>query len=224
MTTAHSDLKFAIVGGGIAGLTLAIALHHRGLNVKIYEQANQFHEIGAGVSFTPNAIQAMKICHPEIHEAFERVCTRNIWPSKRKVWFDYYDTQRGDATGKPAFSICNSLGQNAVHRAQFLDELIKLIPHSIASYGKRLDRFEEKRNGKMKLIFTDNTVEEADVILACDGIKSRSRQVLFGVDNPCSFPTYTHKYAYRALVPMEDAISAMGEEMAQNSGMHVSQK
>jgi salicylate hydroxylase len=222
MMKSHNDLKFAIIGGGIAGLTLAIALHHRGLKVKIYEQTAQFQEIGAGVSFTPNAVAAMKLCHDEIYQAFERVCTRNIWPSKQKVWFDYYDAQNADASQTPAFTIYNSLGQNGVHRAHFLDELVKLLPKEVASFGKRLDRYEEDSKGKIRLIFTDQTEDEADVILACDGIKSRVRQLLFGTDHPCAFPSYSHKYAYRALVPMDDAISAIGEEKAQNAAMHVS--
>ncbi|KAK2595351.1 hypothetical protein QQS21_006951 [Conoideocrella luteorostrata] len=211
----------AIVGGGIAGLTLAIALHHRGLKVKIFEQASRFQEIGAGVSFTPNAVQAMKVCHPAIHEAFEKVCTRNIWPSKQKVWFDYYDAQSEGAAGKPAFSISNDLGQNGVHRAHFLDELIKLVPGHVAHFGKKLDRYERDRRNRYRLMFADGSVEDADVILGCDGIKSRVRQLMFGTSHPCASPSYTHKYAYRALVPMESAIKAIGREKAQNAAMHM---
>ncbi|KAH6891487.1 putative salicylate hydroxylase [Thelonectria olida] len=217
-------LDYAIIGGGIAGLTLAIALHHRGVSVKIYEQAAQFGEIGAGVSFTPNAVHAMKICHPGVHDAFEKVCTRNLWPEKQKVWFDYYDGQTNDVEAtsqKPAFAIGNDLGQNGVHRAHFLDELVKLVPPEIASFGKRLDRYEQDDGGKYTLFFVDGSTAKADAILACDGIKSRVRQCLFGADHPCALPSYTHKYAYRALVPMEDAVAAVGKEKAQNAGMHM---
>lgn len=62
-------LEIAVIGGGIAGLTLAIALHARDVAVTVYEQAPKFGEIGAGVSFTPNALQAMKICHPGVYDA-----------------------------------------------------------------------------------------------------------------------------------------------------------
>ncbi|KAK7424490.1 hypothetical protein QQX98_000455 [Neonectria punicea] len=216
--------NYAIVGGGIAGLTLAIALHHRGVPVTIYEQASRFGEIGAGVSFTPNAVQAMKMCHPGVHEAFEKVCTRNLWPSKQKVWFDYYDgqTKAVEASAqKPAFSISNNLGQNGVHRAHFLDELVKLIPAKLASFGKRLDTFERNAGGDYTLFFTDGSTAKVDAILACDGIKSKARGCLFGADHPCATPSYTHKYAYRALVPMDDAVASIGKEKAQNAGMHM---
>lgn len=220
---AHkSHLEFAIIGGGVAGLTLAIALLRRGLKVDIFEQAGQFQEIGAGISFTPNAVQAMKICDPAIHEAFERVCTRNIWPSKQKTWFDYYDAQSENATSSPVFSIANDLGQNGVHRAHFLDELIKLVPSQAAHFGKKLDKYEEDKQGRLRLSFTDGSEHQADVLLACDGIKSKVRQLLFGANHPCANPSYTHKYAYRALVPMDAAIDSLGEERAQNAAMHVS--
>src|SRR3954452_23369374 len=87
--TKSKNFEVAIVGGGIAGITLAIALYHRDIPVTRYEHASQFGEIGAGISFSPNAVQAMKVCHQGVYDAFERVCTRNLWPSKQKVWFDY---------------------------------------------------------------------------------------------------------------------------------------
>ena len=90
------NLHFAIIGGGITGLTLAIALHYRGISVKLYEQAPSFKEIGAGVAFTPNAVQAMRVCHDGVYQAFESVRTRNLWESKQNTWFDYYDGERTD--------------------------------------------------------------------------------------------------------------------------------
>src|SRR5476651_1030746 len=49
------ELQIAIVGGGIGGLTTALALRARGLNVTVFEQASVLREIGAGVSIHPNA-------------------------------------------------------------------------------------------------------------------------------------------------------------------------
>jgi len=219
------NFEIAIVGGGISGLTLAIALYHRSIPVHVYEQAPAFGEIGAGVSFSPNALQAMKVCHQGIHEAFEKVCTRNLWPSKQKVWFDYLDGYEDAVNGAgkqdAAFTISNSLGQNGVHRAHFLDELVKLVPKDIASFGKRLNDLTENENGKMVMTFDDGTSAEADAVIGCDGIKSRVRQALVGADHPSAAPVYTHKYAYRGLVAMEDAVAAIGEERAQNACIYV---
>ncbi|KAL3471907.1 hypothetical protein BJX99DRAFT_15248 [Aspergillus californicus] len=233
--TKNKDFHVAIVGGGIAGLTLAIALYHRGVSTTIYEQAAAFSEVGAGVSFSPNAVEAMKLCHDGIYESFKKVCTRNLWPSKEKVWFDYldgyteneadYNASSGGEEAKRqniAFTITNSIGQTGVHRAHFLDEMVKLVPDEIARFNKRLEDIEERESdGKLVLKFADGARDEADLVIGCDGIKSRVRQILVGEDHPSANPSFTHKYAYRGLVPMDKAIEAIGEELASNSCMHM---
>ncbi|KAL5358745.1 hypothetical protein BJX96DRAFT_147206 [Aspergillus floccosus] len=220
------NFHVAVVGGGIAGVTLAITLHHRGVPVTIYEQAAAFGEVGAGVSFGPNAVQAMQTCHPGIHAAFEKVCTRNLWPSKQDVWFDYldgYTPTTNTTAGRQdiAFTIRNSLGQTGVHRAHFLDELIRLIPNDIARFNKRCESIVERPDGRLVLRFADGTEDLADVVIGCDGIKSQIRRLLVGDDHPSANPAYTHKYAYRGLVPMDQAIEAIGEELASNACMHM---
>jgi salicylate hydroxylase len=57
-------------------------------------------------------------------------------------------------------------------------------------------------------------------VIGTDGLKSRVRQLLFGVDNPVSYPHYTHKIAYRALIPMPLAISRLGKSLALNQHMY----
>ena len=222
------DFSIAIIGGGIAGLSLAIALRNRSIPCKIYEQAPKFGEIGAGVSFTSNAIEAMDICGPGVRAAYDKVKTVNAWPEKAKVWFDYLDGTQSEGKGKyqaPEFVISNDLGQNGVHRAHLLDELVKLVPKDIAVFGKRLKSIDDSKTnegGQLVMSFEDGTTAEADAIVGCDGIKSRVRGALFGVDSPIAKPVYTHKYAYRALVPIDKAIEVLGEENAKNACMHVS--
>lgn len=220
-----TEFHYAIIGGGITGLTLAIALHHRGLSVTLYEQAPSFKEIGAGVAFTPNAVQAMQICQDSINQAFEAVRTRNLWESKQDVWFEYYDgiSAKGEQAKAqiPAFTIRSKIGNAGVHRAHFLEKLVPLLPTEIAQFGKRLQSIQEMEDGRMSMSFADGSTASADAILGCDGIKSRVRQIMFGEDHLCAHPTYTHKYAYRALVPMDDAVAALGEQKAKTSCMHV---
>lgn len=219
------EFEVAIVGGGIAGLTLAIALHHRNVPIKIYEQAHKFGEIGAGVSFSPNAVRAMKKCHTGIHEAFEKVCTRNEWSSKSNVWFDFmngYDNSLDEPGHQRAeFTVSNSIGQCGVHRATFLDELVKLLPDGIAHFGKRLKDVTGKKDGKLEIFFEDGTTATADAVIGSDGIKSKVRQVMFGEKHPCAHPIYTHKYAYRGLADMSQAVAAIGEERAKNACLHM---
>ncbi|GKU22991.1 unnamed protein product [Fusarium langsethiae] len=217
-TSSQKSFDIAIVGGGIAGLTLAIALHRRNIPVTLYERADNFHEIGAGVSFTPNAVQAMKVCHPGVGEAFHKVCTWNAWESKKKTWFDFLDGTTEDS--KTAFSIETSLGQNGVHRARFLDELIHLLPSERVQFGKQIEQAEEDSDGKIRMTFSDGTTAYADALIGCDGIGSRVRKFIVGENHPSARPQYSHKYAYRGLIPMDKAIEAVGEERARNAFNH----
>ncbi|KAM5383377.1 hypothetical protein ACJZ2D_002070 [Fusarium nematophilum] len=212
--------EIAVIGGGIAGVTLAVALHHRNVPITLYERASNFHEIGAGVSFTPNAVHAMEACHPGIYAAFDKVCTWNGWASKRGTWFDYLDgTAEKDEI---AFPIKTSLGQNGVHRAHFLDELVKLLPKDRIQFGKQIEETrEDESTGKIVMVFSDGSTATADAVVGCDGIRSRVREMVVGADHPSVHPSYSHKYAYRGLVPMDKAIEAIGEERARNACMHM---
>ena len=51
--------KIAIIGGGIGGLTAAVALARKGLAVEVYEQAPVLGEVGTGVGLWPNALTAL---------------------------------------------------------------------------------------------------------------------------------------------------------------------
>ena len=53
------DLHIAMVGAGIAGLTAARALQGFGFRVRVYEQAQQLGEVGAGLTISPNATHVL---------------------------------------------------------------------------------------------------------------------------------------------------------------------
>ena len=46
--------RVVVVGGGIGGLSVALALQRRGFEVSVYERANELREIGAGIIMQPN--------------------------------------------------------------------------------------------------------------------------------------------------------------------------
>src|SRR4051794_41885340 len=50
-----TELRIAIVGAGIGGLSLALALRERGLAADVYEQAAELTEIGAAIALSANA-------------------------------------------------------------------------------------------------------------------------------------------------------------------------
>ena len=52
--------KAVIVGGGIGGLTTAIALRRIGVDAVVLEKAGELREIGAGISLWVNAMKALE--------------------------------------------------------------------------------------------------------------------------------------------------------------------
>ena len=55
-----NKLNIAIVGAGLGGLTAAASLQSLGFKVRIYEQAEQLGEIGAGISLPPNSTRILE--------------------------------------------------------------------------------------------------------------------------------------------------------------------
>jgi len=166
IATPHRPLEIGIVGGGIAGLTLAIGLLRRGLQVKIYERGRSFREIGAGIGFTQNAEWAMKVLDPEIHQAFKRVTVQN--GTDWFMWMDgeYYDEDAEDAEKREKLIHKLYLGERGFegcHRADFLDELVSLLPAGCVEFDRNLASIaDDTQDDKVKLCFTDGSSVEAD--------------------------------------------------------------
>ncbi|KAJ4355058.1 hypothetical protein N0V95_003276 [Ascochyta clinopodiicola] len=135
--------SIAIVGGGIAGVTLTIGLlaHCPSLRINLYESASAFGEIGAGVGFQPVMVRTMAMIDPRIAAAFEK-CIRGNEETDPPTWFTVRvsDQRKKDVIiGKDLFDIPARAGtRGGVHRAHFLAELVKLVPEGIAQFGKRL--------------------------------------------------------------------------------------
>ena len=110
-----------------------------------------------------------------------------------------------------------------IHRARFLEELVKLVPEGCVSFGKRVVRVEQssvvgvgsRRGARSVLVtFEDGTVVETGAVVGCDGVKSLVRRSLFGEESDAVF---TGKYAYRGLLPMSKAVDLIGPDLARNS-------
>src|ERR1700687_1765301 len=55
-----TQLRVAIIGGGIGGVAAANALLQRGIDVRVYEQAAALTEVGAGLALQPNGLRMLR--------------------------------------------------------------------------------------------------------------------------------------------------------------------
>ncbi len=84
-----TPFTIAIIGGGLAGLTLSIGLTRAGIPHKIYESAKCFSEIGAGICMGPNAVTALTLVDPRLRECYNRCATYNESEDQRDTWFNF---------------------------------------------------------------------------------------------------------------------------------------
>ncbi|KAF2204951.1 putative salicylate hydroxylase [Delitschia confertaspora ATCC 74209] len=209
-----SSLDVAIVGGGIAGLTLALGLLSRGIKTTIYERGRSFREIGAGIGFTPNAEWAMKVLDPRIHAAFKQVTVQN--GTDWFIWMNGGSEEDGAVLHK---MYLGERGFEGCARAEFLDELVKSMPEGTVQFSKNLAGIvDEEGQDKVVLKFADGSSAEADVVIGCDGIRSRVKQFVVGEHFQA---TYTHKYAFRGLIPMETAYARLGQDKTDTRHMYL---
>lgn len=168
----EETFEICIIGGGIIGLVVAVGLIRQNVNVKVYEQARGFREIGAGMAFTANAIRCMELIDPAIAAALRSggsVATSfgdEVDPNDYLRWIDGYNERRKDDPyyQKLLYKIdAGYKGFEGTRRDQFLEALAKVIPPNVVQFRKRLDTIEQKGvEDKLLINFEDGTSAEAD--------------------------------------------------------------
>ncbi|KAF8523769.1 hypothetical protein BU17DRAFT_43512 [Hysterangium stoloniferum] len=196
------DFKVAIVGGGMAGLTLAVGLIRGGVKVDIFEQAPKFQEVGVGVGIWSNAIRAFNglgILDDILKVSDQGLAMRPFLfisglPGQELI-YDYPGTKE-------------DMGL-AVHRAHFLDTLVKLLPPEISHFSKKCTSVVECEGG-VTIFFADGTNHTSDIVIGCDGIKSSVRTAVAGKAVHAKF---TRTIAFRGLIPEDAAVTACGKSI-----------
>ena len=183
-----------IAGGGIAGLAMALALLRQGWQVRLFEQAEAFGEVGAGIQMSPNACKVL--AHLGVLDDVE---VSAVHPRQAVL----RDGQSGDVVYRAV------LGDNAttrwgapylhIHRA----DLHAVLLHAAREAGVEIqngvtaERAVERPDG-IALHLSDGQIVEGDLAIGADGIRSRLRAVV----NPDERPRFSGQVAWRALVPI----------------------
>jgi 6-hydroxynicotinate 3-monooxygenase len=189
--SAHMTPSLAIIGAGMGGLTLAAALHQRGVEAQIYEQAPHFVRLGAGIQMSPNAMRVLRGIGLE--------------PRIRATAFQPHSwTNRDWDTGMLSNEL--PLGADAeakygapyllMHRGDLHEVLASRVPNDRIALDKKLIDLDW-RSGGVTLRFADGTSARADAVIAADGIHSKARELWLGAEKA----NFTGRVAYRTTFP-----------------------
>ena len=186
--------KIKVVGAGIGGLAAALALHQRGAQVTVLEQAEAITEVGAGIQVSPNGSavlreiglgQQFETCSVEA----EAVVLRDY---RRKGEVVRLDLQKFASDQRFAF----------VHRADLIDILATAVRRA-GIQVRLLQQVEEVSQGASPWVRTANgATGTADLIVGADGLHSSTRVALNGSDRPF----FTGQVAWRTIVPNTDGL------------------
>jgi salicylate hydroxylase len=189
-----ADLHVAVVGGGIGGLTLAIALEQRGVPVTVFEQAPEFREIGAGVALSANATR-----HLHRLGLGDALDAASVEPSALVVrrWKDGaiiashpMGARYREAFGAPYYG---------VHRVALQRVFASALGRGVVEHGRRcVGVCQPAGDGPARIAFDDGPTVTADVVVGADGVHSAVREAVAG-DRA---PVYSGTVGYRGLVPV----------------------
>lgn len=162
----EQSLSVGIVGGGIIGIILAAGLVRRGIEVKMFEQARGFREIGAGMAFTANAVGCMERLDPAIVCALRSSGAVPISIGDHQAeardylrWVDGYHE-----SSKRLYQLDAGIrGFEACRRDHFLEALAQVLPAGVVECQKRLQKIHERdQTEKVTLEFADGTFADVD--------------------------------------------------------------
>jgi salicylate hydroxylase len=189
-----NDLDIVIVGGGLGGMTAALALSKLGCRVQLYEQAPAFSEIGAGIMLTPNATRVLE--HLGVGEALAGKAMRPPASIYRR-----FDTAElvGDAPLGEAMESRYGAPYYHIHRTDLLDMLTAAVSAQATAelYTDHRALDCAQRNEGASVSFADGSTVTCDLVLACDGVRSTLRASLLAAAEP----RFRGQVAWRGLVP-----------------------
>src|SRR5712672_4578311 len=186
-------MRALVVGGGIGGLSTAIALRYQGVDALVLEQAKVMTEIGAGIQIAANA--AIVLRELGLEAAIRAV-------GVKPLSYDYRDLRNGkmlyqaplgdEAAGRYGAPMYN------IHRANLVNILFEAVPPEAKRLGARCVGVSQDKDG-VEVRLQTGEVLRADALVGCDGIHSAVRQHLRGNEEK----HFANILMWRSLIPAE---------------------
>ena len=166
-------MQVIIVGGGIGGLSTAIALRKVGIDTLVLEQARAFTAIGAGLGLQANATKALTYIGAD-----------SYWRETASPVL--YGQQRGLEDGELISESSRDMLESKYgevyrcgHRADLLESLLRCLPAESVRARSRVVALEETDRDVAVELETGEVIR-GDLLIGADGLNSRIRTLLFG--------------------------------------------
>jgi 2-polyprenyl-6-methoxyphenol hydroxylase-like FAD-dependent oxidoreductase len=168
----------AIIGGGIGGLTAALALRQHGFEPEVFEQAPALLDVGAAIAIWPNAMRVLT----RLNLADNILKQAGVMDEIR--WLDQHGRLINSISIKD-----RQFPAVALHRADLQHTLLTALPEASIHLDSTLVNHEQ-RGEKTIATFDDGHSIESDFLIGADGIHSRVRSQFLN-DNDPIFRGYT---------------------------------
>ncbi|TFL14794.1 FAD-binding protein [Pusillimonas caeni] len=209
--------QVAIAGGGIGGLTAALALLRRGFKVIVCEQATELREVGAGLQLSPNGLRALYqlgLEKPLMRSASEPSGKEiRLWNSGR-TW-SLFDL---GASSVKQYGYPYLMMYRPDLHAILAEAVLQLDQNAIWLGAKCVGFEQRKKDVAMQL--ADGRTVVADVLVGADGVHSTVRAQLMDADQP----RFSGCLAWRGVIPMDQLPQALRRPVGTNwigPGAHV---
>lgn len=185
-----------VVGAGIGGLSLALALQRCGLEVRVYEQAEVLRPVGAGLSLWHNAIVVLE--RMGLLDALKRG-SKHFTEGILGHW------KGGLLASNPLGGLGGVYG---VHRAALHEILLSSLRPGTVAFGARCTGVQQDKD-TAAIQINERDLHEGSVVVGADGLHSWVRRSLWGEEKP-RFSGYT---AFRGIAEVEDLGSFFNGEI-----------
>lgn len=164
------NTRIAIIGGGMGGLTAAIALTRiAGVQVTVFEQSSRLGEVGAGVTVAPNAARVL-----ERLGVLDRIRSVGAVPDGHGVYLDAMGRMVTDAAWEDTAKQYQNIG---MYRPDLINALAEAVDPETIRLGHRLTAVETVEEG-VRVAFENGVDEVFDAVIGADGIHSVVRRAV----------------------------------------------